>query len=188
MQLHRELIRTTTRRSKELQPLVGYNLVFIFKGIASPECEDIHHGYMRRKPEYKEWHEITSSNVPNAGGTHSLTHLIDPGGTLEMDSLSMVLYVTSFVFSSVFPVQLTGTRTEKARMVMGKNIFNLHYVQNFLRNMKKENQAKEDNYGCHACFLTRAGKSLHTQQNQGLHAGSVPAPASSMLQASTSKT
>lgn len=53
-------------------------------------------------------------------------YLGDPGGTFDIDSLSTLLNVKSSIFSSVSPVQLTGTKTPKASSVIGTNIFNLH--------------------------------------------------------------
>lgn len=53
-------------------------------------------------------------------------NLFDAGGMLEIESLSISLYVKPLACSKVSPVQLTGTRTAKASKVMGTNIFKLH--------------------------------------------------------------
>lgn len=53
-------------------------------------------------------------------------NLFDAGGMLDNESLSISLYAKPFSCSKVSPVQLTGTRTAKARKVMGTNIFKLH--------------------------------------------------------------
>lgn len=52
-------------------------------------------------------------------------YLHDPIGIFEIESLSMLLYVTLECFR-VLLVQLTGTITVKARSVMGTKIFSLH--------------------------------------------------------------
>jgi hypothetical protein len=56
-----------------------------------------------------------------------ISHLFDPVGTLDIESLSILLNVRflNCSNSNVFPVQLTGTKTTRASMVMGINIFKL---------------------------------------------------------------
>lgn len=56
-----------------------------------------------------------------------ISHLFDPVGTLDIESLSILLNVRflNCSNSNVFPVQLTGTKTTRASMVMGTNIFKL---------------------------------------------------------------
>lgn len=56
----------------------------------------------------------------------SKSHLEDPGGTLDIESLSISLNVTSLSFTKVSLVQFTGTKTTKASAVMGTKIFKLH--------------------------------------------------------------
>lgn len=59
---------------------------------------------------------------------NSVSYLCDPSGTLEIESLSMLLEVTleSLVPSKVLFVQLTGTRTPHARKAIGTKILSLH--------------------------------------------------------------
>ena len=56
------------------------------------------------------------------------SHLGDPSGTFDIESLSILLNVNSLPAgaSNVFPVQLTGTKTIKERRVIGANIFKLY--------------------------------------------------------------
>jgi hypothetical protein len=56
-----------------------------------------------------------------------ISHLFDPVGTLDIESLSILLNVRflNCSNSNVFPVQLTGTKTIRVSMVMGINIFKL---------------------------------------------------------------
>lgn len=56
----------------------------------------------------------------------SKSHLEDPGGTLDIESLSISLDVTSLSFARYSLVQFTGTKTTKASAVMGIKIFKLH--------------------------------------------------------------
>lgn len=56
----------------------------------------------------------------------SKSHLEDPGGTLDIESLSISLNVTPLSFTKVSLVQFTGTKTTKASAVMGTKIFKLH--------------------------------------------------------------
>ena len=53
--------------------------------------------------------------------------MFDPDGTLDIESLSMLLKVKFFMFSNVFPIQLTGTKITNASKVMGMKIFMLQY-------------------------------------------------------------
>lgn len=67
-------------------------------------------------------------------------YLKDPGGTLDIESLSISLNVTSFMLSSVPPVQLTGTSTAKESIAIGTKIFNLHlgsFNYTYLRGVRK---------------------------------------------------
>lgn len=53
-------------------------------------------------------------------------HLIDSGLTFDIDSLSMSLTTNSFLKKNSVPLDtLTGIRTTRATMAIGKNIFNL---------------------------------------------------------------
>nr|GMD71042.1 hypothetical protein Iba_chr12eCG12160 [Ipomoea batatas] len=47
-------------------------------------------------------------------------------GIFDIDSLSISLNVKSSLCFNASPVQLTGTKTAKAKSVMGRNIFSLH--------------------------------------------------------------
>ena len=61
-------------------------------------------------------------------GKKHISHLLDPGATLDIESLSISLNVRSLLLSSDFPVQFTGTNTAKASAVIGTNIFKLHNI------------------------------------------------------------
>jgi hypothetical protein len=56
-----------------------------------------------------------------------ISHLFNPVGTFDIESLSILLNVRflNCSNSNVFPVQLTGTKTIRVSMVMGINIFKL---------------------------------------------------------------
>jgi len=53
-------------------------------------------------------------------------HFFDASGTLDIESLSIVLNVRPSVCSNDFPDQLTGTKTAKESSARGTKIFKLH--------------------------------------------------------------
>jgi hypothetical protein len=58
------------------------------------------------------------------------SYLFDPVGILDIESLSILLnerFLNCFN-SNVFPVQFTGTKTTRVRMVIGTNIFKLQKI------------------------------------------------------------
>lgn len=82
------------------------------------------HGKWFRKIVYLHSAVYLISLLLNSG--HS--YLAEPAGTLDIDSLSILLYVKLLIVSSVSFVQLTGTNTAKASIAIGTKIFKLQEI------------------------------------------------------------
>lgn len=146
------MIGTALLGSQEMQPHKCYIAVFFVQHKAHPECEHICHQEMDKESETNcndnDQMALSSPNMQKQNWKHSRhgnvvdiiwawgtakkikssqdPHLLDPGLTFDMESLSISLKTTSFLRSSnVPPDTLTGIRTRRARVVMGRNILRL---------------------------------------------------------------
>lgn len=128
--------------SKKMQSHWRNNLILPFQDITCPESESISHDQMGPesvlngeicisvmwKTQANNWqvYEVTKTSK---SASESTRYLCEPFGTFEIESLSMSLWENSECFRLPL-VQLTGTMTENARMVMGPKIFSLQQENN----------------------------------------------------------
>lgn len=69
---------------------------------------------------------LTRNRRPTQNRKKFKVYFCDPEGIFDIESLSISLNVKSSLCFNDSPVQLTGTKTAKAKTVMGTNIFSLH--------------------------------------------------------------